>query len=464
MAEIDIKTVSAGVAELNAKLKEMQDATSPEKTNAVVTELVSKLFTEWEGKTSPGRNSGDGAENFNINKVFAGLDTSNSKAVHDAFLNARVSPTDKDFERGRINKFQELNDQLVILSAITKIHPRELGLFKQYQEVSKYMYSGSAGSGAEWIPTLFSNRMVDKVRLALMVADLFEMFDMPSNPYTWPIQTTDVVAYKAGEPTSGDIFETATGATFPESSSGTSNITFTAVKVAAKTKFSDELSEDSIIPVLGNVENAIALAIRQAIESCIINGDTTGTHQDSDVTFSYDRRKMWMGLRKMTQSGAKYNMSTFSLAGIRVLRQLMGVFGVDPSQLVFLTSMSVYHKLLNLDQVTTVDKYGPNATVLRGELGKLDNIPIVISEFCRADLNATGVYDGSTTDKSILQLIRKDQFKIGNRREFRLESDRDITTGVNILVASQRLHFRDVAPYATNKIAAMGYNIATGTT
>lgn len=166
----------------------------------------------------------------------------------------------------------------------------------------------------------------------------------------------------------------------------------------------------------------------------------------------------------MTQAGAKVNLDTFALHSIRRMRQAMGVFGVDPAQLVFLTSMSVYHKMLNLDQVTTVDKYGPNATVLRGELGKLDGVPIVISEFARADLNASAVYDGVTTDRSILQLIRKDQFKIGNRREFRLESDRDITTGVNILVASQRLHFRDVAPYASNKIAAMGYNIMTGTT
>lgn len=240
--EIDIKSLGDGVAELNAKLKELQTNTSPEKISESVKTMVADLFKEYEGKEGGNRKSGEG-QDFNINKVFSNLDTSNSKAVHDAFINAKVSADDKDFERSRINKFQEINDQLVILSAITKMNPRELGLFKQYQEVSKYMYSGSAGSGLEWIPTMFSNRMVDKVRLMLMVADLFEMFDMPSNPYTWPIQTSDITAYKGGEPTTGDIFESATGATFPESNPGTGNITFTAVKIAAKTKFSDELSE-----------------------------------------------------------------------------------------------------------------------------------------------------------------------------------------------------------------------------
>jgi len=52
--------------------------------------------------------------------------------------------------------------------------------------------------------------------------------------------------------------------------------------------------------------------------------------------------------------------------------------------------------------VRTVDKYGQFATVLNGELGKIDGIPVIVSEKIRENLNASGVYDGTTTTKTLL--------------------------------------------------------------
>ena len=40
---------------------------------------------------------------------------------------------------------------------------------------------------------------------------------------------------------------------------------------------------------------------------------------------------------------------------------------------------STYAKLLGLDEVATVDKFGPHATVLTSEIAKVDGVPVLVS-------------------------------------------------------------------------------------
>jgi hypothetical protein len=70
--------------------------------------------------------------------------------------------------------------------------------------------------------------------------------------------------------------------------------------------------------------------------------------------------------------------------------------------LAWIASIASYYKMLGLTEVLTLQNYGPQATVLQGELGKFDSIPIIVSEYQRQDLNASGVYDGVTKTKTAL--------------------------------------------------------------
>jgi hypothetical protein len=136
----------------------------------------------------------------------------------------------------------------------------------------------------------------------------------------------------------------------------------------------------------------------------------------------------------------------------------MGKYGVDPNSLAWVVGISGYNQMLALSEVITVDKYGPNAVVLSGELARFDGIPVIVSEYVREDLNATGVYDGTTTGRTEVLLVRKDAFLYGDRRDVLVETDREIKSQTIDLVASQRVAFSN-RYVATDPIVAILYNI-----
>jgi HK97 family phage major capsid protein len=280
---------------------------------------------------------------------------------------------------------------------------------------------------------------------------------MPTNPFKLPIDGADAVAYLTAESTS----DTATKIT--ASTPGTNNVTFDAVKLACRVLVSTELEEDSVVAILPLLRDKIVQALAEAQENATINGDTDGTHMDSDVTAATDVRKAWDGYRKLALGAAKVDCSTFSITNLRAIRTAMGKYGVNPSNLAWIAGISVFNKMLGLDEVMTVDKYGPGATILTGELAKLDGIPIIVSEFIREDLNASGVYDGVTTDTTVVPLVYRSGFLYGDRRSITLKVSQELymETDQDVAIATQRLDFQPVLDAASEPVVGLGYNIST---
>lgn len=363
----------------------------------------------------------------------------------------------------KVKDFQKRSDDVYLMSKILRQDAKTLRIYKNFEEseLAKAMAAATSGSGLEWVPTAFSADLIDKVRLALKVAALHKRIDMPTNPYKLPVVSSDATAYLISEATSDT--ETKITASTP----GTKNVTLTAIKLAGRVLFSEELTEDSIIPVLGFVKSNISTALAVAQEDATINGDTSGTHQDSDVTSANDARKAYNGYRKLALSGAKVDCSSFTIDNLRSIRKAMGKYGVDPSKLAWVTGISVYSQLLSLKDssgnpmVITVDKYGPNATIMTGELAKVDGCPVIVSEKIREDLNDSGVYDGSTTTKTLICLVYVPGFVYGDRRRVTIKTKEEIETDQQLLVATQRLDFEDVIDASTEKIVGLGYNITS---
>jgi len=63
--------------------------------------------------------------------------------------------------------------------------------------------TSTAGEGLEWVPTEYSRRLWEKVRLEYRVASLFEEIVIPRSPFVLPTFVGDVTAYRHGEKTAG---------------------------------------------------------------------------------------------------------------------------------------------------------------------------------------------------------------------------------------------------------------------
>lgn len=361
----------------------------------------------------------------------------------------------------RVQEFQKWNDDVLITSVLMRKHPSQLKLFRKHydeyrgvSELKKAMDTATASEGLEWIPTDFSSDLYDKVRLATKVPGLFPEINMPTPTYKLPAVASDGSVYLVPENTAD------TGQTKPTASTpGTRAVTLTAVKLGSAVRYSGELAEDSIVPVLDFIKNNMAIAWADAFEDATLNGDTTGTHMDADVTSSTDNRKAWKGLRKLSLAGGASTTAltaTPTAVELRTMRSKMGKYGVDPSKLVWICSAKGYMKLLGMAEVITVDKYGPNATVLTGELAKFDGIPIIVSAKMRDDLNNVGVNDSTTNTKGALLLVHVPSFIKGMRRRMtswsRYEGEFDQT----VLVTMMRGDFQPLYDAATEPIAALG--------
>lgn len=390
----------------------------------------------------------------------------------------RIKPRDllmrtpKELKRASITRrvsydeaveFQQRSDDLVLLSALLKCDPRETRYYKEeYLPALRAVDSVTAGEGDEFVPTALSMDLIRRVDLPLRVAQLFPMIPMPTQPYELP--ATGVARVRTGKFTE----QTAdTGQdTFKKVTPATRKVTLSAGMLAAEVLFSKTVEEDSIIPILPFIQEEIVKYLAADIEDAIINGDTAGSHQDSDVAEATDPRAAITGLRKMglAQAGTKLDLSsatTLTVAHLRSARAKMRKYGVILSDVVHIVGINSYFQLLGDTSVQTVDKYGPQATVLTGELAKVDGVPLVISDHIREDLNASGVYDGTTTTETTTITVNRGGFLQGERRGITTQyiTERYANSDQDAMLITHRRALAARYPVASEPILCVGYNV-----
>lgn len=352
-------------------------------------------------------------------------------------------------------------DDAIIVGQLLKKDPRTLKMWGQVGNsaaLRKAMDTATANEGTEFVPTILSADFMGAMRLEAKVAGLFTDLTMPSNPFKLPyFGGIDASSFYA-KPEA--ITDTPTES--PPSTPATDAITLTAKSLIANIPVSDELIEDSIVAILPMLRAELVKGGARAWEDVLINGDITATHQDSDVTDSRDRRKLFSTLRKLCYAGSnKADLSTFSSANVLALITAMGKYGIVPGDLAFITGAKSFNKFRANSDVLTVDKYGPSATLLSGELGKFYGTPIIVSEAIRENLNASGVYDGSTTTYTQFLIVYRPGFIQGTRGVAKLSYVEDPKVGQNYLVLNFRKAFAPRwTPSATYNTIGMGYKVS----
>jgi hypothetical protein len=140
----------------------------------------------------------------------------------------------------------------------------------------------------------------------------------------------------------------------------------------------------------------------------------------------------------------------------------MGKYGLNPADLAIIVGVSSYYDLLGDSNVFTVDKLGPAATILNGQLASLFGVPIIVSEFVRENLNATGVHDAITTTKTYAMVVNRNEWVMGTRTPLALETDDSIyrETYQRVVVGFMREDFQNVnADGSAADDTAISYNI-----
>ena len=366
-------------------------------------------------------------------------------SLHHALT--RPSRTDEQRE------FAEWYDHGVILGAALRQDPRTTRYWRRgCEERPDYAKALDTGTGSDWVPTETSADLAQQVRLETRVAGLVLNVVMPSPTYRLPVGGNPPRAHLVPESTGSEDWLDSTKLV-PESDPVIgASATLHAKKVAVRCTPSLELTEDSIVPALPLIRAEIITALAQAKEDAVINGKRSAG-LDGDVSAANDVRRWVDGFRVLASGAAFGNGAAvvqtstagrMELGDIRKLRQKMGKYGLNPADLFWLTGPAGYSQLMGLTDslgnplVVTREKFGNDATLVTGSLAALDGIGIVLSQFVREDLNHSGIYDGITTDSSMVLLVNRKQFVWGDYRTPFIKAREVIETDQLVLVGSMR--------------------------
>jgi len=149
---------------------------------------------------------------------------------------------------------------------------------------------------------------------ATIVAGLMPRISSPADTWKLPFSPSGGDVYLTGEAKSEDTPD------LNPTRVDSANVTITAKTLAARIPFSYILEEDAITSVSGMFRDYSVRLMAEAIDSAIVNGDTTSTHQDTGKSYAATApQKAWNGLRDIamnTFSSATKDCSTFSADNI----------------------------------------------------------------------------------------------------------------------------------------------------
>ena len=275
--------------------------------------------------------------------------------------------------------------------------------------IAAAMDSVTSGTGDELVPTGEAAQLWMDVNLESMILPLFVRIPMPTNPFDIPLQLGDVNFYPGTE-------NVATKST----AAATAKKTLTAYELMAEVPWSYDLDEDAVIAMMDELRDALRRNTAEVIDDVLLNADTTALNNinaDGTTIAAPDAGKgQWLlgfdGLRHLaiidaTGQGNSEGAVVDDAMFIDNL-QLLGKYGVRPSEVVHVMDISTYLSSLEISNFRTLDKLGPNATLLTGQLGSVGNVP-----------------DGAAGTVGGLLTFNRTQWRTGFRREIAFETVRD---------------------------------------
>lgn len=323
------------------------------------------------------------------------------------------------------------------------------------------MDSTTATTGDELVPTGEASQLWMDVNLDTVVAPLIMRTPMPTNPFDLPLQLGDVNFYPGTE-------NVATKSTAPT----TSKSTLTAYELVGEVPWSYHLDEDSVVAMMPALREHMTREVAHILDDVILNADATalnGINSDgATITSESAGKAQWLlgydgliHLPLVDNTAQSSNVSgAIADTTINTLRKLMGKYAVRPTDCVIVTDLYTFLAAQTLTNLRTMDKFGPQATILTGQLAAFDGIPWLVSQdMLRADTDGKVTDAGNATNTGRVLIFNRMGWHQGFRREISMEAVRDTQKRQNIIVVSFRHALVARATRSSATHTALAYNI-----
>lgn len=330
------------------------------------------------------------------------------------------------------------------------------------------VFADNNGEGGEWIVTIPMALLERTLQLERRIESQIQTIELPSATVTVPFLTTGAQPFIHNVPTSGDLNPGVLPKTVPVTADRTiSTKTFTV-----NVPVDDDASEDSIVAAIPLMQSLTGEALVDGFEDALINADSAATHGDTGFATwnprsrwqvlgaSNDHRRGFVGWRqRAVDVDATVATAVSDFNGTQTVADYMGALSGMSSphgfgKVIYITSPEQFAaKIVRDTNLLTVDKYGPAATIITGEVGKIGRYPLILSDFMTADLAASGLFTGSGALTGML-IVNLGRFLVPRRRARRIEVERVIREHTTYVVASER---KSLHTWDGNTIANVRY-------
>jgi HK97 family phage prohead protease len=309
-------------------------------------------------------------------------------------------------------------------------------------------HSGVGVSSADFEQTV-STGVERDIQLQLVMAPLFREIPMQSATQIIPILPDSGYAEFASAQTAsgssphGNLAQRGDSYGSPFGGIDMTERTLSTKKLISQSYLGNETEEDAILPILPLIRESIVRSHARAMENALLLGNNAdGAFGTSGASFD----GIWHLAEAdsdVTQSATAFASDTVTAAELLALRKNMGKYGINPSDVVYIVSSTVYYNLLEDAEFQDVNLVGDMATKLNGEIGMVFGSKVIVSdEFPTAAVNmpaAIAVYPNN--------------YVMPRLRGITIESDYEVANQRRVLVASQRIGFTDLIDGATSKWA-----------
>jgi HK97 family phage major capsid protein len=324
---------------------------------------------------------------------------------------------------------------------------------------NEVMISTAAGAGDEWVSIAWSTSLWEKARNEARIYQTLRTKGMMEQEVPQGAESVYFLT-EGADPTVYTIAQNANADATGRPSvnvglsrAGTDRVLCTPGELGLAVAYSDVFEEDSLINVAPQLNQQINIKMVETVDQLLINGDTeTGANANINLIDSTPGSGLSTpyyiasnGIRKyalVTGSSTSRNGGALDENDFRATLALFPVEIQDQlDRLVFFIDPYTHNTALDILSIKTDDvRVGGAATVTSGRVRQMYAVDVVTSGFIVKNNSAGKTPNAGGTLGQIVAAYAP-YWAAAWKRQVRVETDRDILTGTNVIVAKMRLGF-----------------------
>ena len=307
--------------------------------------------------------------------------------------------------------------------------------------------------GAQYVATMWESAMQ-----AAVVAPLIRSFPMSDKTAYIPVFGAPPTPVIYSESTQDD------SADYEVQDTAFARVTVTATKFGIHQKWSGELEEESIIPFASAIRAQQTGSMGYFTDDIVMNGDTTiaatGNINSDDAQLASNNR--YVGFDGLRHGAIVDNTALVINAGAALtyshLLQARGLcldytrlhnwgYPANAADFIYVTGPGAVETVMNLDEIVTIDKFGPQASVLNSQIGRVGANPF-LTTMAVPRTEADGKVSTTAGNNTLEQIVafNRNAYSIGYLRQVTVETYRRPERDQNGIILFWRMGLARYSP------------------